>query len=227
MDLVGEQTLEVMEGAEWYNKWLFDLARPYLGKEILEVGAGIGNFTKLLLNEGEVYAIDINESYIKSLNKKLPDVHAGSGNIETKKYFFKNKKFDTIICFNVLEHIENDIKALTNIQLLLKPKGKFILLVPAHKLLFSKFDQNLGHFRRYTIKEANKKLKNIGFNIIKIRYINWWSAIGWFIFLKLMKRDLIPKFTVFILDKFGRFLLWPEKFVKFPFGLSVLAVSEK
>ena len=59
MDLVGKETLEVMKEARWYNQWLFTMIEPYLGKEILEIGAGTGNFTRILSKIGEVTVIDI------------------------------------------------------------------------------------------------------------------------------------------------------------------------
>jgi len=226
MDLVGMETLEVMKEARWYNQWLFKMIKPYLGKDILEVGAGTGNFTRLLSKIGKVSVIDIEERYIKYL-KKNKNISSGIGDIEEGQYFFRNGLFDSIVCLNVLEHISDDLKALKNSQKLLKEGGTLVLLVPAHKILFSNFDKTLGHFRRYTTGELTHKLKSAGFTVITNRYLNWWAAIGWFVFLRLTGWRKIPKSEVGIFNYLGRLFLWPEKFIKFPFGLSVLVVAKK
>lgn len=228
MEPNGEKTLQVMKEAVWYNEWLFSFLKPYLnGKTILEVGAGIGNFTGILKNYGKVTSIDYEEKYIKLLKKKgYANVCVGFGDIERGKYFFKKEKFDVIICLNVLEHVKNDEKALKNMLLLLKKKGKVILLVPAHRQLYSKFDREIGHFRRYTLKDVEDKIKSAGFRRLESRYFNWVSALGWFLFLKLTKNKSLPAGNVKLFDLFGKFLLWPEKYIKPPFGLSVLAIAE-
>jgi SAM-dependent methyltransferase len=224
---VGQHTLQVMERASWYNNWIFSIIEPHLGEDILEVGAGIGIFTKLLSQEGKVTAIDINRKYISSLKENYKNVDVGFGNIESGEYFFKNRNFTSIICFNVLEHIKNEKKALANMFELLRTGGRLILLVPAHKILFSKFDEKLGHYRRYSKKEVKVKLKNSGFGEIKTFYFNWWAAIGWFIFLKLAKKQSLPSDKISVFDKLGKVFLWPEKFVRPPFGLSVIAIAQK
>ena len=66
---ISKQTLQVMKDASWYNNWVFSIIKPYLGNEILEVGSGIGVFTKMLVKVGRVNAIDISKDYIKKLRK--------------------------------------------------------------------------------------------------------------------------------------------------------------
>ena len=67
-DTSGKQTLESMSQAVWYNQWTLNKFKDYLSGEILDVGCGIGNFTKTLSQFGKVYAIDINENYIKNFD---------------------------------------------------------------------------------------------------------------------------------------------------------------
>lgn len=228
MDQVGEETLEVMKGASWYNKWLFAIMKPHLGKKVLEVGAGIGNFTEYLSSVSEVTAVDINDKYVDKLKEKLgKKVQVGYGDIEKGKYFFKNAEFNSVVCLNVLEHVQRDSAALKYIYELLAPKGKLVLLVPAHQLLFSELDEGLGHFHRYEKGSLETKLKKIGFKIVRIQYLNWWGAIGWFWFLKVMRKKQMPRGPVAIFDILGRIFLIPEKVISFPFGLSVLAIVEK
>lgn len=228
MDKVGEYTLKIMRTASWYNSWLFELTKDHLGDEILEVGAGLGNMSRLLRKEGELTAIDINKDYVDSLRKKFKNsISAGFGDIETGKYFFQNRRFSTVVCLNVLEHIKKHNQALSNMYDLLEKKGRLILLVPAHQLLFSNLDKKLGHFRRYNKSEVKNLLKKAGFRIEEIRYLNWWAAVGWFVFLRIFGTQHLPISKVSLFDKLGKIFLWPEKFIEPPFGLSILAVAQK
>jgi 2-polyprenyl-3-methyl-5-hydroxy-6-metoxy-1,4-benzoquinol methylase len=221
----GFKVLETMEKADWYNNWIIKKIQQHVRGDILEVGFGLGSFTQKLSRKGNVCAIDINEKYLKS--KKRTEIQHGFGDIERGKYFFGKKKFDTIICMNVLEHIKNDKKALQNTLKLLKANGILVLLVPAHRILFSNVDKNLGHYRRYSKKQLGEHLEKVGFSVIKCRYINWWGAIGWYLFVKLSKGKILPVGKVKIFDVFAKILLWPEKFIEPPFGISVLVVAKK
>lgn len=226
-DIVGEQTLEAMNFAKWYNHWLYEKFKHLSKGDVLDVGTGIGNFTKIIKAK-QVYGIDPNEKYIKGLKKKFKGkVKVGYGDIEKGKYFFKNKKFDLLICLNVLEHIKNDHKALLNMSRLVKKGGSLVMLVPAHKKLMSNADVNLGHFRRYQRSGLTIKLNEAGFQNVNARYLNWWGAVGWYIFVTLTGIDVIPKDKVGVFDKLGKLFLWPEKFINPPFGLSVFAVAKK
>lgn len=217
-----------MKTASWYNNWLFSLLKPYISGEILEVGAGIGNFTNPLASCGKLTAIDINEYAIANLNNKFGQrAEVGYGNIESGKYFFKKRKFDTIVCLNVLEHIKKDKTALKNMNNLTNKNGKLVLLVPAHMGLFSEFDKKLGHFRRYQKYELMEKLDKSGYKIELMRYLNWWAAIGWFVFVKLVANHKLPRSKVSVFDKLGKLFLWPEKYLKLPFGLSLFVVASK
>ena len=224
----GEQALEVMSRARWYNNWLFSIIKPKLRGEILEVGSGIGNFTGLLSKESNITAIDLEKKYIKKLKSKFKKaVDIGFGDIEKGKYFFKDKKFDTVVAINVLEHIKDDFLALDNIYKLLNKGGKLIIIVPAHMFLYSNFDENIGHFRRYSLASLRNHLNNSGFSIRTLKYLNIWSAVGWFLWMKLLRNKKMPNSPVLIFDRLGRLLLFFERYLNPPFGISVYAVAEK
>jgi SAM-dependent methyltransferase len=224
----GEKTLEAMSQAVWYNDWIVSFIKKYLQGSILEVGFGLGNFTNKLSKFGGVWAIDLEQEYVKKMNgMKKRNIVYGFGDIEKGKYFFGRKVFETIICFNVLEHIGSDEKAIENIYNLNKNNGYFVSIVPAHKILYSKLDKEIGHFRRYGIAQYSKKLTDQGFKIIDVRYFNWWGFFGWLIFVKLMGKKQMPLTPVKIFDKLGSVFLWLEKIIKPPFGLSVLAIAKK
>ena len=226
MDKVGEYTLQVMKLAGWYNNWLFSIVKPYLKGKILEVGAGIGNFTYLLAKEGEVTAIDIDKIYVSKL-KKSTSVNVGYGDIEKEKYFFLKKKFNCVVCMNVLEHIKDDRLALKNMFNLLEPKGRLVLLIPAHKFAYGTVDENLGHYRRYSKREIIIKLSNSGFKGRKLKFLNFFGIVGWFLNSRVLKKAVLPSSQLRIFDLISRPFLYMEKIIDPKMGLSILAVAEK
>jgi SAM-dependent methyltransferase len=213
----GEKTLEIMSTASWYNNWLIGQISKYLNGDILEIGAGIGNFTSKLSKYGKVTAIDYDPDY----------KNANYGDIEKGKYFFEDKKFDSIICMNVLEHIKDDKKALLNMFDLLNPGGKLILLAPAFQFAYSDLDKNLGHFRRYTKDQLSNLLKSSGYLLLTNRYLNWLGLVGWFINGKILGKKIIPEKQLGVFDYIARPFLLLEKFISSPFGLSVLVIGER
>src|SRR6266513_1839882 len=80
------------------------------------------------------------------------------------------EKFDSIIAINVLEHVEDDIFALQQLYKMLKSEGILIILVPCHKFLYNVIDTNVGHFRRYTKKDLELKIRKTRFSIERMFY---------------------------------------------------------
>ena len=220
-------TLESMKEAGWYNQHLLKLISKYLQGDILEIGFGVGNFSDLLSNYGRVWAIDANHRYLTKVKGINKDITFGLGNIETGKYFFGKKRFDTLVMLNVLEHIKNDNQALKNCNQLLKPGGNLILLVPAHQFLFGEIDKSIGHFRRYEYYKLHKLLKINNFTVLNINKINLLGAVGWFIAGKIMKRKHVSSSNVRIFNIVAPLLLKMEKIIKPPVGISLLAVAQK
>lgn len=222
----GKQTLESMGQAVWYNQWTLNKFAPFLNGDILEIGCGIGNFTGLLAKYGKVWAIDINQEYITKTrqNKKI---NVGFGDIERGKYFFKNKKFDSIVCLNVLEHIKDDNSALNNLFALLKPGGKLILLVPSHQFLYGSIDSAIGHFRRYSKNKLTTMLKKAGFEIIFSKRLNFLGAIGWYIFCHIFKNNAVKLGNIKIFNAVAPYVLSVENLFETPIGTSILAVAQK
>lgn len=224
----GQTILESMCQATWYNRWLVKEFAGFLKNDILEVGCGIGNFTDYLTKFGNVWAIDINREYVEKTEMLLAGkAEVGVGDIEKGKYFFKDKKFDSIVCLNVLEHIKNDNAAIENLYKLLKTGGKLILLVPAHQFLFSEIDRALNHFRRYNKQSIQKQMENTGFEIYKIRRINFLGALGWFLAGSLLRKAIVKKLDIKIFDFVAPLFLSLENFIEPAIGTSILIVAQK
>lgn len=222
------QTLESMSQAVWYNQWTLGKFAKYLKGNILEIGCGIGNFTKTLTNYGQIWSIDIEENFLNQNKKLIGDkARVGFGDIEKGNYFFNNQKFDVVVCLNVLEHIRDDDKALKNLNALLKIRGLLILLVPSDQFLSGEIDKSIGHFRRYTKSEIINKLKNQGFKIWTSRRINFLGAIGWFISGKIFKQRTVDEGKIKLFNFIAPLVLPLENIIEPPVGTSILVIASK
>jgi glycosyltransferase involved in cell wall biosynthesis len=227
---IGKETLLRMEKVRRYNDWIFEQISPFLGQRILEVGSGIGNITRKLVSRQFVIASDVSEDYLAALRTRL--VAGDRLKIESLdlNHFdpecFRGERIDTVICLNVLEHIEDDGAALRCLFEILQPGGRCVLLVPACKALYSKMDAGLGHHRRYSRAEVCGKLKDAGFALESVRFLNLPGAIGWYVNGRIFRRKMLPKNQLKLFDLFS-FLLRLERRFRVPFGLSLLAVGIK
>jgi len=154
-----------------FINWQYSKIKPFLKGDILEVGSGIGTISEKIIKEfnGKIYLTEIKKEYLDYLKtqfKSKKRVKIGYLDITNKKYFSKIKnKFDSILCVHVLEHVEDDVLALNLMKTALKSKGNLVIIVPAHKFLFSSMDIAEGHYRRYRKNEIELKAKEAGFKI--------------------------------------------------------------
>ena len=226
VDPVGKNILETVQKADHYNRWIFNLVKPFLYGEIIEISSGIGIFTDLLVQEKyRVTATDYNSDYLNFLSQKHPGLSIFNFDLtaNTTPRGILNK-FDTAICFNVLEHIAAENQALQNIKNTLKPGGKLIILVPAFRFVYGRLDKNLGHIRRYTKKSLRNSLIRNGFIVKSSRYLNPLGLLGWWINSLLLRND-ISGWQIRLFEFFSRPILLLERYISFPFGLSVITIA--
>ena len=211
-----------------YNRWIFDLLKPSLGKNILEVGCGIGNLTKYLANYNRLTCIDKSENFIKHMKIDYPEIKFYEVDITDRSVLkLGENSFDTVICVNVLEHIDDDIKALKNMFDLLEKNGKLLLIVPAIENAYGTMDKKVGHFRRYSKYDIVKKLSGVNFTIEKIQYHNIFGLIGWLLNARIFKRSEFPIFQTIFYDKLIPFISKLEKNVKLPIGMNLFVIAVK
>ncbi len=228
--------LEAMSFAVNYHKWILDEFRPFLGKRVVEVGAGTGSFSELILQESidslslvepsEMFeSLTTNVSQIK--NKVRVDFYKSIFSGVAAEILDKQKP-DSIIYVNVLEHIENDRSELEYIHRTLSKGGRCFIFVPALMSLYGEFDRKIGHFRRYTKRDVEEKCKSAGFKILKSKYFDLAGIVPWFVKYKMLKSDSLDSGAVTLYDKVAiPFVKGMEKFVNVPLGKNVLMVAEK
>jgi SAM-dependent methyltransferase len=213
-----------MEGAQNYNRWLFDRCEPHLGHRVLDAGAGIGTFTELAAARHEVVAAEPDPAAWPALEGRLgghPNVRivrGTAGDVEGA--------FDSIVCLNVLEHIADDRGTLRQFHELLVRGGKLLLLVPAHPALYGAIDHALHHERRYRKSDLGERLTEVGFAVETLRLVNPLGAAGWFVSSRLRKRDKVPEGPLLLYDKLVPMLRALDR-IELPFGLSVWAVARR
>jgi glycosyltransferase involved in cell wall biosynthesis len=213
-----------------FNRWLAETINPYIGQNVLEVGAGIGNITKAILPRKSYYATDINSYYLKmvesikpsnpGLNTRLLDLNYIDTIVE------KNNQFDTVICMNVIEHVNDDQGALKNISKLLSDNGRAIVLVPRGMWLFGSQDEVLGHKRRYSKENISKLASDAHFEIENFISFNKISTLPWYVNGKLFNKKNFSRFQIKFLDVFIPMLKKIDKFLPWP-SLSVIAILKK
>jgi len=230
-ELTNTLTLSLLEKAIAYHRWVFEKIRPYLRGNILEVGCGIGNLTGFLLNHGKVIVSDINEGYLQMVENKYRKHPNLEGvllwNIEQNPVQNFNMRIDTILCSNVLEHVEKDDAALNIFFQLLPEGGRLIILAPALKGLYNVLDKELGHFRRYNRAELIQKLIRNGFRICSLEYINLFGIMGWFINGTLLRRRLLSTRQIRVFNRMVPLFIRIEKIIPTWVGQSLIAVGEK
>jgi 2-polyprenyl-3-methyl-5-hydroxy-6-metoxy-1,4-benzoquinol methylase len=231
VEKVNTLTLSILEEASAYNEWIFDKVKPWLGKSILEVGCGIGNLTGLLLQAGKVVASDMNPQYLQRVGEKFESHSNLSGvllwDIQQDLSRDLPLSVDTILCSNVLEHVEDDDAVLSRFYRFLPQGGRLVLLVPALKILYNTLDRELGHFRRYTKRELIEKLERNHFNICSLKYFNFFGIFGWFVNGTLLRRSLLPVEQVRMFNQLVPLMVQMEKWVPILIGQSLIAIGEK
>lgn len=169
----------LMNYAVNYNQFIFNKIKKYIYGTCLEVGAGTGNFSKLIAKIADkLYVVDEKKESYFFLKKRLKNIK----NIKLIKKSLKNlniSKISCIIMLNVLEHIKDDERAIKKLLNKVKNNGHIIIQVPAFNFLFSNYDKCVGHYKRYTKNDFFKIAKKLKLNIVEMYYFNPIGALGW------------------------------------------------
>ena len=221
-------TLASLDGARNYRDWIFGLARPHLAAPVLEVGAGTGTFTGLLAGLGHVTAVEPEPS----LAKTLRDAHVGDPRVEWVEGVVDDvapePRYGSAVLFNVLEHIPDDAATLRGVRDRLRPGGTIVLWVPAFPMLYSRFDELLGHCRRYRKRGLSDVVARCGYDIVDVRYLNMPGWFMWFFVARVFGRIPNRSALVALLDRYGVAIVSAiETHIRVPFGQSLLMVAQK
>jgi SAM-dependent methyltransferase len=153
-----------------WKKTLRKHIEPFLSGDVLEIGAGMGATTKILLTglEDSWTCLEPDSKLAERIRCSGLRVNVEVGTLKALK---PKQVFDTVVYVDVLEHIENDKAEVATATGHLKPGGHLVILCPAHQFLFSPFDRAVGHFRRYNRKTL-RRLQLAGLAEVCSKYLD-------------------------------------------------------
>lgn len=190
-----------MAMAHNYYQWIMRQFRPHLGNVVCELGAGIGTFSSLLLEEDIHRLILVEPAH--NLLARLRDRFGAEGRVqvvegEVEAYVdrLREGQVDTIVSVNVLEHIDDDRRTLATISRVLPSGGKLLLFVPALPELFGSLDETFGHRRRYRKAEIEEKVTKARFQVLDLKFTNSLGAASWFIAGRILKLRTVSPLMV-------------------------------
>jgi len=229
---VGHVTLVRMSRLEPYNRWLVSRFDGAVGRRVLEIGAGFGNITRHLRGRELLVASDLDPvalEHLKGTFRDDPSVRIASYRFPldpAERDEIRRLRIDSVVCLNVLEHIEDDRRTLADMYEVLEPGGRLVLLVPAFQSLFGTLDVHLRHFRRYEKAELESKIREAGFAIEDLRFVNRPGIFGWWLNGKLLRRRVLPR-SQLLAFKLMMPMLEREKENPPTAGLSLIARARK
>ncbi len=235
-DSTQKQQLVQTEGLTRFTGWLFEQVRPFLERgTVWEAGCGIGTYTQLLVAAGceRILASDHDEDLLEIACRRfkgIEQVRLLTLDMSREEDFAKlrGESIRTIVCLNVVEHIENDLLVLRNMRALLAPKGRLVLLVPAHPMLFNGIDREVHHCRRYTAFDLSEKLRMADFRLVRLYYFNAPGILGWFLYGHVLRRRRVPEMSVGLFDRLVPVFRWTERAIlRGTLGISLIAICER
>jgi SAM-dependent methyltransferase len=168
-----------MEAAGNYNRWVAGRFAAYAGRAILEVGIGHGGYRRFFPDATRYVGIDIDAAMVERARAAYPrDTFRVVDAADPKFVAETGGGFDSVLCVNVLEHIEDDRTAAANMIAALRPGGHLFLFVPAFGFLYNDLDRLAGHVRRYTKSRLRDALPAEA-EVIQLAYFNPVGAVGW------------------------------------------------
>lgn len=173
---IGDE-LELFSQAMNWKRYCGNRITPRLGARVLEVGAGLGETTNWLCRGTHTawLCLEPDAAFCEVIQSKIRAAQLPAGctvhNGTIESLASHKREFDSIIYIDVLEHVEDDRSELKRAAQLLRERGELIILSPAHDFLFSRFDQQIGHYRRYN----RKKIRRIcpgGLSLVHLEYLD-------------------------------------------------------
>lgn len=201
-------------------------------KDLLDIGCGTGQNMEELAKMGTVFGVDSSDEALAFCKKRgLSNLKKGLA----EKIPHEGGKFDVVTILDVLEHV-NDIGAVGEMGRVLKKRGVAVITVPAFPWLWSRWDEVLGHKKRYTKKTLPSLFHSAGWEIKKITYIHSFLIIPTLIIRAIKSRQKNEYSSDFqlmnpLINKILHIFSLVEQMVvtryDMPFGTSLLCVVQK
>ncbi len=170
-----------MSAAGNYTRWVLDEFTPFVGRRVMEVGLGHGDYVAWLSRGEDYLGVDSDDAVVGSVARLHPEAEFKVSDISKPGFVddIGGRRFDTVFCVNVLEHIEDDSSAVRNLLGVLHDGGHLLLFVPALQALYTDLDRLAGHVRRYTRRRLVQAFPAQGVTVRRLDYFNPIGAVGW------------------------------------------------
>jgi glycosyltransferase involved in cell wall biosynthesis len=225
----GLATLRRVDSLRRYNGLLWSAMKPWVAGRVLEIGSGTGGISRHMLGVKRLVVTDTRPHYralLARLFSNYDHIAVESLTLGEPAPQLAGQHFDTVVCANVLEHVEDDAAGLRQIHELLAPGGRLVLVVPMLRALYGEIDRAIGHHRRYQRAELVEKLEKAGFAVEHTQALNALGIPGWWLNSVLLRRRTVPGFQARLND-----LLVPlvrlEQRLGLPVGMSLFAVARR
>lgn len=230
-DHTGMYVLRSCDKASRYNQWLLERVNGMLGRRLLEAGSGIGNLSQLLTQREKLVLVDHDPLYVELLRDRFScreniTVHQTDLTEPGFERQWNEGPIDTILCSNVLEHLEPHKEVLAGFYRALESNGHCVIIVPAEPGLYTGLDKALGHYRRYTQEGLQELMQEAGFEIAYSNQVCKIGAVAWLLNGRVLGRTgLTPRQMIWfdrlwpLLQRVDRFFPWP--------GMSLIVVGRK
>ena len=229
-DEYGSDILVSMAEVPRFNRWMSDVVRPFVGSRVLEVGAGLGNLSRLLLPRDRYTVSDIHPHYLHYLTQFAD----GKPYLDVRRIDLGREEdfapvagqYDTVVCLNVLEHIADEASAIRNIRSALEPGGRAIILVPQNPRLLGTLDAVLGHERRYTRTTLPRAVESAGLRMVALLDFNRVTTPMWWLNGRVLRRRHFGRVQL----KAVNLLTWLFRLLEYVLpwhGVSLVAVAER
>jgi len=172
--------LAVFAKAKHWKAYWGQKVRPYLGRRVLDVGAGAGATAQLLCSDRHELWLALEPDHPRLAEQMRGEKAAGrlpscvETRVSTLIDIDPHAAFDTVLYIDVLEHIDDDRGEVSRAAAHLAPGGFLVVLAPAHQSLFTPFDTAIGHYRRY----SKKSLLNLTPQGVHIKWAGYLDSVG-------------------------------------------------
>lgn len=224
----GHKDLIDMEAAPKYTEWTLERVRPYVGHSLLEIGSGIGNNVRILMQYTDVIATEMEPVYLDVLRnayENTPGVTVFHWDA-TLPPPEELPTADTILCSNVLEHIQDDRQVVEHADRVLAHGGRMILIVPRGEWLTSSLDTAIGHFRRYNELSLKGLFSGLNYDIEELFTLNKTGVLGWWYRGKIARQKAIGRFGLKAFNVLVPIFKWIDPVLPWK-GLSLVIVARK
>lgn len=236
--------LALLARAANYQRWVADTVAPHLGRRILEIGAGIGNMSRWLPRRELLVLSEADPALLPLLRETAAREFSGDSRVSVQlldlaadgREGLRHHDFDTIVSFNVLEHLEDDLAAVQQLVALLVESAargpkRLVSFVPAHPWAFGAIDEAYGHFRRYSAHALHRLMTSAAPGCRYFaRHFNVFGLPGWIVLGRMLRRARIDPAAVAAFERLCPYLRGLDDFLhvrlKLALGQSLVAVAE-